>query len=59
MSVTVKEPFDLMAMLEKMKTAKRLGVLMAVWDGEIKAVEDAIATFKAIRANTPAIRGGE
>jgi hypothetical protein len=50
MSVTVKEPFDLMALLATMKSAKEQRVGMAIWDRDIKTVEDAIATIKAIRA---------
>jgi hypothetical protein len=50
MSVTVNEPFDLMQLLATMKSAKAQGVGMAIWDRDIKAVEDAIATIKAVRA---------
>ncbi len=50
MAVTVKEPHDLRALLAKMKAAhKEPGAYMTVWDTEIKAVEDAIATIVAIR----------
>ena len=52
MSVTVNEPFDLMALLATMKSAKEKRVGMAIWDRDIKAVEDAIATIKAIRAQS-------
>lgn len=50
MSVTVSEPFDLRALLATMKSAKEKGVNMNIWDRDIKAVEDAIATFDALRA---------
>ena len=56
MSVTVNEPFDLMALLATMKSAKEKRVGMAIWERDIKTVEDAIATIKAIRANSPADR---
>lgn len=51
--VTVKAPFDLMALLATMKSAKEQGVGMSIWDKDIKAVEDAIATINAIRALPP------
>lgn len=53
MSITVKAPLDLQALLAKMKSAKEQGVGMSVWDTEIKTVEEAIATIEAIRANGP------
>ena len=46
----IKEPFELRALLAKMKSAKEQGVNMNVWDDNIKAVEDAIAVIQAIRA---------
>ena len=51
MSITVKAPLDLQALLAKMKSAKEQGVNMNVWPGDIKAVEDAIATIEAIRGH--------
>lgn len=53
MSITVKAPFELRALLAKMKTAKEAGRLMAVFNTEIKAVEDAIETIEAIRNLKP------
>jgi len=50
MSVTVKSPHDLRALLATMKSAKTQGVNMAIWDRDIKAIEDAIATIEAIRS---------
>lgn len=50
--VTVKAPFDLMALLATMKSAKEQRVGMAIWDRDIKTVEDAIATINAIRSQT-------
>lgn len=50
MSVTVHEPFALRALLATMKSAKKQHVNMNIWDRDIKAVEDAIATIEAIRA---------
>jgi len=51
MSIIVNAPFDLRALLAKMKCAKKSDDrLMAVWDIEIKAVEDAISVIDAIRA---------
>ena len=46
---TIKEPFDLRALLATMKSAKQQGVPMAIWDRDIKTVEDAIAVIQAIR----------
>lgn len=48
--ITIKEPFDLRALLATMKSAKEKGVNMNIWDRDIKAVEDAIAVIQAIRA---------
>lgn len=49
MGVTVKEPHDLRGTLATMRSAKESGGLMMIWDCDIKAVEDAIATIEAIR----------
>lgn len=43
---------DLKATLATMKSAKEKGVNMNIWDRDIKAVEDAIATIEAIRGAT-------
>jgi hypothetical protein len=51
--VTVKAPLDLMALLATMKSAKAQGVSMAIWDKDIKAIENAIATINAIRSLPP------
>jgi hypothetical protein len=59
MSVTVKAPFDLMALLATMKSAKEQGVGMAIWDRDIKTVEDAIATIDAIRSQASGVRNSE
>jgi hypothetical protein len=59
MSVTIKEPFDLMALLATMKAAKEQNVGMAIWARDIQAVEDAVATIKAIRAQSSGDRGGK
>lgn len=45
---TINHTHDLRATLAKMKSAKSQGVNMAVWDIEIKAVEDAIAVIDAL-----------
>lgn len=50
MSVIIKEPFDLRALLATMKSAKEQRVNMCIWDRDIKTVEDAIETIEAIRA---------
>lgn len=50
MSVTVKAPHDLRALLATMKSAKAQGVHMAIWDRDIKTIEDAIETIEAIRS---------
>jgi len=47
--ITIKEPFDLRTTLATMKHAKEAGIKLRVWDRDIKAVEDAIATIEAIR----------
>jgi len=48
--INIPEPFDLRALLAKMKAAKEQGVNMNVWDTEIKAVEEAIAIIDALRS---------
>jgi hypothetical protein len=48
-SITVKEPHNLRTTLATMKSAKEKGIGMNIWDQDIKAVEDAIATIEAIR----------
>ncbi len=48
---TINEPFDLRALLATMKSAKEQKVHMAIWDRDIKTVEDAIAVIQAIRAS--------
>jgi hypothetical protein len=58
MSVTVHSPHNLRALLATMKSAKEQGVHMAIWDRDIKTVEDAIATIEAIRAQ-PSPEGTE
>jgi pyrimidine operon attenuation protein/uracil phosphoribosyltransferase len=58
MSVTVKAPHDLRALLATMKSAKTQGIHMAIWDRDIKAIEDAIATIEAIRAAIDATSHG-
>ena len=50
MSHRIEAPFDLRALLSTMKSAKEKGVNMNIWDRDIEAVEDAIATIEAIRA---------
>jgi hypothetical protein len=50
MSITVKAPFELRALLATMKSAQEQDINMNIWDRDIKAVEDAIATIEAIRA---------
>jgi hypothetical protein len=59
MSVTVKAPHDLEALLATMKSAKEQRVNMNIWDRDIKTVEDAIATINAIRAQSSGDRKGE
>ena len=49
MGITVKEPHDLRATLIAMKASRERGENMNVWDRDIKALEDAIATIEAIR----------
>lgn len=48
--ITIKAPFDLKATLATMKSAKAQGVHMAIWEKDIKAVEDAIELIEKIRA---------
>lgn len=48
--ITIKAPFDLRATLATMKSAKAKGVNMAIWDKDIKAVEDAIELIEKMRA---------
>lgn len=50
MSITVNATHDLQALLSTMKSAKRQGVNMNIWDRDIKAVEDAIATIEGVRS---------
>lgn len=49
--ITIHAPFDLRALLATMKSAKEKGVNMAIWDKDIKVVENAIAVIEAIRAH--------
>ena len=49
MNIDVKAPHDLRAILAAMKSAKAMGMDMCIWDRDIKAIEDAIATIEAIR----------
>lgn len=49
MSVTLKAPHDLQALLAKMKSSKEQDVNMNIWDRDIKTVEDAIATIEGVR----------
>jgi hypothetical protein len=44
----IEYPHDLMALLAVMKSAKEKGFNMNVWDRDIKAVENAIATIMSI-----------
>jgi hypothetical protein len=46
----VEVPFGLMSLLATMKAAQEQRVSMAVWDRDIKTVEEAIATINTIRA---------
>lgn len=48
--ITVKFPHDLVALLATMQSAKEQRVNMAIWARDIRAVQDAIATIEAIRA---------
>lgn len=57
--VTVRAPLELMAVLATMKTAKEKGVNMNIWERDIKAVEDAIATINAIRSQSNGHRESE
>jgi hypothetical protein len=59
LGVELNEPTDLRVLLATMKSAKRQGINMNIWDRDIKAVEDAIATIADLRAMSPANRGGE
>jgi len=52
-TIIFREPFDLRATLAKMKAAKEQGVNMNVWDGDIKAVDDAIALIESVMALRP------
>jgi hypothetical protein len=49
MSISLNDPHDLRALLATMKSAKEQRVGMSIWDRDIKAVEDAIATIEALR----------
>lgn len=49
MGVAVKAPHQLRATLATMKSAKEKDGLMSIWDRDIEAVEEAIATIEAIR----------
>ena len=53
MSITVKAPFELEATLAAMRTAKASDGLMRIWDRDIKAVEEAVATIKVLRDHGP------
>lgn len=61
MSIAVNAPHDLRALLATMKSAKEQGVNMAIWDRDIKTVEDAITTIEGIRSLpvSNGMRGGE
>lgn len=48
--ISIKAPFDLRATLATMKSAKEKGVNMAIWDRDIKAVEDAVELIERLRA---------
>lgn len=50
-SITVKAPHDLKALLATMVSAKTQGVHMAIWDRDIKTVEEAIATIEGVRSD--------
>jgi hypothetical protein len=50
----INAPFELRSLLATMKSAKAQRVGMAIWDRDVKAVEDAISTIEAVRARTPA-----
>lgn len=56
-AVTVNAPRDLNALLATMKSAKKQGVHMAIWDRDIKMVEDAIATIDGVRRIQPVPNG--
>ena len=51
MEITIKEPFELRALLATMKSAHGKRVNMNIWERDIKAVEDAIALIEALRAH--------
>ena len=53
LGVTINEPTELKVLLATMRSAKAQGINMNIWDRDIKAVEDAIATINAIRALPP------
>lgn len=53
MSIVIKEPFDLRQLLATMKSAHEKRIAMSVWERDIKAVENAIATIEAIRNLKP------
>lgn len=48
-SVSINDPHDLRVTLATMKSAKEKRVNMNIWDRDIKAVEDALATIEAMR----------
>ncbi len=54
--VTIEAPFELQALLAKMKAAKSQEINMAVWNNNIKAVADAIATIEHIRRGQSLVR---
>lgn len=56
--IDIKEPNDLRVTLATMKSAKRQGVNMNIWDRDIEAVEQAIAMIEAMRQYYPS-RVGE
>ncbi len=50
MSIAVNEPHNLRATLAQMKSAaENGGRIMYIWDRDIQAVEEAVATIEAIR----------
>ena len=48
MIITVESPLKLKSLLATMKSAKEKKVAMAIWDCDIEAVQEAIATIEAI-----------
>lgn len=48
--INIPSPHDLKTTLATMKTAKKRGVNMCIWDRDIKAVEDALAVIEALRS---------